>query len=339
MGWRIFITTVIFTLLMGTNASAQRRVDVSIEGLFSFYPLSGYYCKNSLPAVATYVEAWREQGEVHLRVVDSLSWGYRHYCNAVDSTLLPRVMDYIGGELVEADSTMVLRDISDFPQSRSFNEHFASDIEAIKRYFATPLRVFDTTLRYNPYGSSDFESLFHTFQSDITGAELSLFAPTRLDGSLPCELYIRQVVELIHYNNDLVVVEISGRELRQIMERSYSTRYYSVKRGSDDLLRHRSPAYYHLSISGVPHTVNLSKDRGARVENWPLDAKKLYRVAVNSFLGEKYPRVGNYGDYKSLIVEWLRGVVDPFKSEVMADLQPSRLVDEIKQREWQTIVW
>ncbi len=330
---RFFILTAVCLLALSSSVTAQRRVDVSIEGLFAFDPLTGYYCKESLPSVATYIEAWRQESEVLLYIDNRLSWGYRHYCSEVDTTLLLRVSEYLGGEILPRVDSSYLRDISDFPQSRAFNAHFASDIEAIKRYFATPIHRFDSVLSYNPYGDSDFESLFHTFQCDITGADISLFSPPSLTAILPSELYIRQLVELLYFDNELVVVQLSGRQLRDILERSYSTRYYTVKSSSDDLLRINSSHYYHISISDTPHTVNLAKKRGNRVENWKLEADKLYLVALNSFLAKDFEVLRNFGDYKDLIIEWLKVNNNRFSRRILADLQPKRVVDKIIERE------
>ncbi len=335
--------TLFLLLIFPFCAQAQRTIDVVMEGLFPFEPVSGYYVKHSLAPVHTYIQDWRrEEPELLLRIADSLSWGYRHYCGTVDTTLLNRVAEYLSATItapsVGMDTTVVTRDLSDFPQSRAFLDHFSSDIQAIKRYFATPLCHFDSTLAYDPYdGGNDFESLFHTFQCEASGADYSFFAPPRFDATVPRELYIKDVVNLLYYDNDLVVVELSGAELKELMEKSYSRRYYTLGWEEDDLLRFRTPAYLHTSVSGVKFTVNLTKRAGRRIENWPLKNAEIYRVAMNSFLARDFEVTENCGDYKELIIRWLRGCSGKLQKEVQCSLQPARLVQKIEAREKEII--
>ncbi len=328
----ILLTLLFFASLCAT---AQRRIDVVMEGFFPFDPVNGYYLKNSLAPVHTYMEDWRrDEPGLRLCVADSLSWGYRHYCTSVDTTLLPRVMEYLGGSVASVgDTTLRVRDLSDFPQSHSFLDYFASDIQAVKRYFATPLRTFDTVLHYSPYEGNDFEALFHTFQVEVGGADFSFFAPPGFDAKIPRELYIKDVAGLLYYDNDLVVVELSGAQLKELMERSYGRRYYTLSWEEDDLLRFRTPAYLHTSLCGVPHTVNLSKRVGRRVENWGLESKRIYRVAMNSFLARDFKVLLNKGDYKELIIRWLKECENPLRERTQSSLQPARIIEKVRSRE------
>ncbi len=310
-----------------------------MEGIFSFNPLNGWYIAESLEPVATYIEDWREEDpSTTLRIKDSLCWGYRHYLSEVDSTLLPRVMNYLDATFIPPTDTIYkYRELSGFPHSRKFKDYFNSDIEAIKRYFATPLQTIDTILTYNAYHDNDFESLFHTFQLDITGADLSLYSPSKLDDKIPQELYIKNIASLLYFDNTLVRVKLTGAELKELMEENYSRRYYRVHDTSDDLLKHRVPAFLHLSLSDTPHTVNLTKRKGRSIENWRLSADSTYTVAMNSFLAKDYDTIEDFGDYKQLLIKWLKTTKNPLRVRTHTTLQPARIVTIIEQREKETI--
>lgn len=328
---------LVLLLAPNTTILAQKRVVVEIEAIFPFEPMYGRYVRKSLPSVATYMEAWRvQEPTITLEIRDSLSWAYRYYILNVDTTLMPRVLSYLDASTC-VDTTLESDDLSDFPQSRSFLEHFDSDVEKIKRFFATPIRLFDSILQYNPYGDSGFEALFHSFQCAVTDAEFSLFSPSKLDLSIPKELYIKHIASILWYDNDLVVVELTGVELRELMESSYARRYYRVRDERSDLLRFRTPAYLHTSLSSVVHTVNLTKKRGSMIENWPLKAEQKYRIAMNSFLARNYKVVARYGDYKMLLINWLKGDNATFNQRVKTSIQPARVVDKIVCRESKTI--
>lgn len=331
--------TIFFIIIFfaSTFASAQKRVTVVVDGLFSFDPISSRYVVRSLAPVASYGEAWRAEGQkVDIMVVDSLSFGYRYYCDYVDTTLKSRVLDYLEAK-IETDTLARVVDISGFPHSRDFLQMFDSDIERVKRYFATPLTIFDTAKVYDPYGPSDFMALFHTFQIEVSGAQLSIVAPTRREAMLQKECYIRHIVNLLRYDNDLVVVKLTGRQIKQLMEESYSRRYYQIKDASSDLLKIFTPAYLYQSIAPVAHTVNITKPAGHRVENWPLDNDTIYSVALNSFAARDIEGAQRVGEYKPLMLNWLVDSKNPIRVRENYNLQPARIVEQIVGREAKTI--
>lgn len=340
---QIFALLAIFTFSCSTFCGAQssepKKVDVKIEGLFSFDPLSGWYIDESLESVSTYIKSWREETpDLRFCIYDSLRWGYAHYLSEVDTTLLPRVLEYLDAERVDLKDTLAVgslryKDLSLFSKDREFEEYFNSDIQAIKRYYATPVAQFDTVLKYNPFDGGNFENLFHSFQSEVSGAELSVFSPSRLTASLPKECYVKDLVSVLYYDNDLVVVEMSGKELKEYMEAAYSRKYYRVRDESDDLLKYKTPAFLFTSLGGVPHTVNLTKSAGKVIENWGLTDDRIYSVAINSFLARDMKVVRVCGDYKTLMLRWLKTTENFFKIKVEADLQPQRIVENIAKRE------
>lgn len=331
---RIFFA---FFLFFSIVAAAQKRVTVIADGLFPFDPISGRYVARSIAPAVTYVEAWRAEGQVvDVKVIDSLSFGYRHYCQQVDTTLKNRVLSYLDAK-VETDTTIRPVDISGFPQDQLFLQSFDSDIERIKRYFATPLRLFDTSAVYDPYAPCDFMALFHTFQIESSSADLSIVAPPRLEVMLQKECYIKHIDNMLRFENELVVVRLSGSQIKKIMEESYARKFYQVRVEESDLLRIFTPAYLYQSISSVPHTINLTKPAGRRIENWPLADNTIYSVAFNSFAARQLPIDRKIGDYKTLMINWLKTTDNPFLVRENFQLQPARIVEKIVEREVRTI--
>lgn len=329
----IFIIFLFFPLL----ATAQKQVTVVVDGLFSFDPITSRYVVRSMAPISTYVQAWRAEGQrVDISVVDSLSFGYRYYCGQVDTTLKNRVLSYVGAT-IQVDTSVRISDISGFSHSADFLAIFDSDIERIKRFYATPIAIFDTSKVYDPYAPCDFMALFHTFQIEASGADLSIVAPPRRDVSLHKECYIKQLVSLLRYDNDLLVVKLTGRQIKDMMEDSYQRRYYQIKNEGSDLLRIFTPAYLYSSIAPVAHTVNLTKPAGRRVENWPLADDTIYSVAINSFLARDIVGGEVVGEYKTLLINWLRDARNPFRVRENYQLQPARVVERIVDRERKTI--
>lgn len=320
------------------TVAAQRTVEVAPEAIFPFDPLSGRYVKHSLAPVATYIAAWREEGsEVMVSVSDSaLSAGYRIYLDVVDSTLMDRVRHYLDAKKSDTLASPITEAIYEFPQSREFLSHFDSDIERVKRFFATPLAIRDSAAMFDPYAPSDFSRLFHDFQLTATMADLSLFAPTTLDATIARELFVKTIFSLFPFDNQLTVIQLSGREIRALLEKIYSTRYFTLKNDRSDLLRHRLPAYLHSSLAGVLYDVNLTKPEGERIENLSLEPDTIYSIATNSFAARDIKQKVHYGDYKTLLIKYLQNQRIPKSSEKWT-LKPERWVREIKLREIDTI--
>lgn len=341
---RSILVSILSLCVLIAFGQEVRRVKVAPEALFSFDPISGRYVKNSLPSVATYIEAWREQGEVEILVsLARLSRGYTIYNKLGDSTLLPRVSEYLGAQKVATDTTGLNSDkIYDFPQSRTFNEFFATDVERIKHFYSTPLRKFVDRQEFNPYASGDFSGLMHDFQLTVSGADLSVFAPPRLDAALPAEIYISSIFSLFYFDNQLVVVELTGREIKKMLEDIYGARFYVLKNEQSDLLRSTLPPSMHASLAGAPFEVNLTRPPGSRIEGLRLDDKPNYRVVMNSFAAQRLGKaIVEIGDYKTLLIKYL-------KSEKLIEnreqwrLKPERWVREIEAREriengWQNV--
>lgn len=332
---RSILVSILSLCILIALGQEVKRVKVAPEALFSFDPISGRYVKNSLPSVATYIEAWREQGDLELVVsLARLSKGYTIYNRLGDSTLIGRAIEYLGAQKVATDTAGLNSDkIYDFPQSKTFNEFFAADVERIKHFYSTPLHQFVDRQQFNPYTPSDFSGLMHDFQLTVSGADLSVFAPPRLDAALPAETYISSIFSLFYFDNQLVIIEMTGREIKKMLEDIYGARFYVLKNEQSDLLRSTLPPSMHASLAGAAYEVNLTRPQGSRIEGLGLDAKQNYRVTMNSFAAQRLDKdVVDIGDYKMLLVKYLKEK-KPIENREQWRLKPERWAREIEVRE------
>lgn len=331
---RIFF---LFFLVAPLVCSAQKAICVTIDSFFPFDPSSGRYSARSLAPVHSYCNAWRAEGsDVKLFLRDSLWFGYRFYCQSVDTTLYGRVLDYLEAQPT-LDTTLQAVDVSGFPPSKDFLTFFDSDIERIKRIFATPISQFDTILRFDPYSSSRFTSLFHSFQLELSGAQLSIFTPPYINAQLPAQCFIKHIASMFRFDNQLVVVEMSGAQIKQMLEQSYARRFYQLTDQRSDLLRTWASSLWHQSLAPTRFTVNLTKGEGRKIENWPLDNHTIYSVALNSYLAREMSVLRSVGDYKTLLINWLLSAPNVNSVTENYQLQPLRYVEQIVGREERTI--
>ncbi len=303
--------------------------------------------------------------------------GYKAYmASSGDSTLLHKIETYMGvnpaaaesfqlethlpdslkrGEILVIDKTEFFGDvsfetkvvdISEFPLSRDFMDSFDQDIQKLRLRFASPITQLDTsfTTRDCYFGPSLLAGLFHRYQLERTGADYSLFAPPRFDATWGAgDLYIKDVYRMLGYDNELVVVECSGALLLEFLEEVYFSRYYNIKRSSDDLVRTKTPYFFHESLAGSPYMVNLTKGEGQRIENHNIQASEKYKVAINSFRAKWFISKGcsseSFGDYRLEFLGWLSGLenFEALESVEQWRTLPEALSSEIAQRERKTI--
>jgi len=175
--------------------------------------------------------------------------------------------------------------------------------------------------------------LVHAAQLAASGAQLSLAAPLSAGRvSFPAgEVTVRFAHALYTYPNTLVVVRLTGAQLRDVLEHAVAgwTGVECAPGGSCTALRDPdTPPYAYDTLEGADYVVDLSAPVGQRVRSLrvagrPIDLHESFTVAVNSYRaagGGSYPhlataeRVGEVArPMVDLIVDYVRrrGEVEP----------------------------
>lgn len=374
-----FFLIIFFSIISFTGLAQQQRLIVyGGSPWFPFDPLSGSYQKGSLAQLAGYVDAWREELDaenVFLAESDNflktMPDGYKAFLAASDSTLLRSIRDYmevtpidtvkfpINGhrpDTLRGRNVLVIDrwdffgevtfeskivDVGEFPSSKDFLTRMDRGVQSVRRYMSTQIKVLDTvyTTRDCYFGPSRLAGLFHSFQRDVSGADISLFAPPRLDRTWDAgELFVKDVYGMLVYDNDLSVVEATGAQVLEFMEEVHADRYYTMKRASDDLVRIKTPYFFQESAAGMEYWVNVTKSKGSRIENHNIDRNRRYKIAINSFRAKWFTDKGcrshNIGEYRLLFLKWLNDSPTMDYSTVEQwRVVPERWVGEAARRE------
>ncbi|MDE6859135.1 MAG: 5'-nucleotidase C-terminal domain-containing protein [Duncaniella sp.] len=163
----------------------------------------------------------------------------------------------------------------------------------------------DFSVRDAYFGPSAFMDLLHDLQLEISGAEISLAAPLSFDALIKKgDLHMSDMFTLYKYENMLYTMELTGQEIKDYLEMSYSLWTDVMKSPDDHLLlfakgdpakgdyaKLENPAYNFDSASGIIYTVDVTKPRGEKIniismaDGTPFHADKTYKVAVNSYRG------------------------------------------------------
>jgi 2',3'-cyclic-nucleotide 2'-phosphodiesterase / 3'-nucleotidase len=145
---------------------------------------------------------------------------------------------------------------------------------------ATESRLHDTALL----------DLIQRVQLEAGSADVSLAASFNLNARIPQgPVTVRDVYGLYHYENTLVVVELTGAQLKQALE--HSARYfrsYEPGKTAAELIDERIPGYNFDVAAGVSYEIDLTRPLGERIVNLrfgnqPLDPARKLRVAINNY--------------------------------------------------------
>jgi len=200
-----------------------------------------------------------------------------------------------------SDFTVKTVDISGFPADAEYMEHFQQLYDSVRAFYDTPIATLADTLRQSGalFGPTAYTALFHRFQLEITRAEVSFFAPPLTDDVIPAgEITGADLLRRFRYENHLMVLRLTGKEIQQYIEYAYGLRYNTMRRLTDDLLRmsrdrdgvlQLRTAVYNLDEAfGVDYQVDVSRPQGRRVkvtgmsDGTPFRTDHTYRVVLNS---------------------------------------------------------
>ena len=206
-----------------------------------------------------------------------------------------------------------LIDSKNYEPDPGFLKEFNSQFEEVKKYVSKEIGVFSETIssRDALFGDSPFVDLIHTIQLDISDAEISLAAPLTFNTEIKKgKIYVKDMFKLYRYENLLYTMNLSGKEIKEILEYSAGKWFNQMKDENDDLLQFRkdkngklkwsersnSPMlegrfYNFESAEGINYTVDVSKPVGERItitsmsDGSNFDLNKMYKVALNSYRG------------------------------------------------------
>jgi len=140
--------------------------------------------------------------------------------------------------------------------------------------------------------------LIQRVQMDVGKADVSMAAvfnpEARIDKGA---VSVRDIAGLYVYENTLVVLEVTGQQLKDALE--HSAKYflpYQAGKTPAELIDPKIPAYNFDIAEGVTYTLNISKPHGQRIENLEFEGKPLtpdrkLRLATNNY------RVNGGGGY------------------------------------------
>ena len=227
--------------------------------------------------------------------------------NALNVAVANVKMTYENGQLRHKDINGDIVSVRKEPIDEAMTNHFANDIERIKKYVSRRIGRFENSIstRESYFGNSAFVDFIHSLQLQITGAEISFNAPLALDSKIDAgEITVADMFNLYRFENQLYVLNMTGREIKGHLEESYD-RWVNTMKGPEDhllLLNEQSKGdqqrlgfknytFNFDSAAGIDYLVDVTKPNGQKVKILKMsngeafDENKTYKVVMNSYRG------------------------------------------------------
>ncbi|MCR5326970.1 MAG: 5'-nucleotidase C-terminal domain-containing protein [Bacteroidales bacterium] len=183
-------------------------------------------------------------------------------------------------------------------------ERFDPEFQAVKAFTVRPVGELEMPLRMRDAytGMCDYIDLLHTVQLEASGALVSIAAPLTYNGYIPAgQLVFNDMFTIYPFENQLFVLRLTGREIKDLMEYSYD--HWICTPGEHVLKIANAPdprtgankwsfvnrSYNFDSAAGISYTVDVTKPAGSRVviesladgSTFKMDG--VYTVAMTSY--------------------------------------------------------
>ena len=200
---------------------------------------------------------------------------------------------------------------ADYTPDTEFVDKFKSYHEQVAAFVDEVIGNSSKTItsRDSYFGSSAFVDMIHRLQLELTEADISFAAPLSFDVEISeGAVTVSDMFKLYRFENMLYTMILSGEEITNFLEYSYSGWFNTIKTANDYALKFRTdqngkielqngrawlknPAYNFDSAAGIDYVVDLTKPEGSRVtilqmtNGAPFEIGKQYKVAINSYRG------------------------------------------------------
>lgn len=191
-----------------------------------------------------------------------------------------------------------LVDMKGYEPDQEYMNAFSSHFERINRYVNRTIGTSPHEARMTDaiFGPSRLVDFIHQMQLDVSGAKISFAAPLS-DVTLPeGEVKIRDIYRLMPYENTLYILWLTGREVKDYLEMSYSQWTNQMKQKEDHLLlltNDNSTLQYHYhnfdSAAGIIYEVDVTQPIGKKIsikqmaDGTPFNPSAKYMVVMNSY--------------------------------------------------------
>lgn len=194
-------------------------------------------------------------------------------------------------------------------------KRFHSQFSEVKKFTNQKVGVIEKgfSSRDAFFGPSEYLELIHRVQLIESGAEISFAAPLSFDINIKAgDLNFQDMLNIYPFENQLYVMSLTGKEIVDYLEFSYSNWVFTMNSPDDKMLmiqkRSNSTLYSFInrtynfdSASGIFYEVDLTKPIGQRVTVKSMsngnrfEMGRYYNVALSSYRANGGGEILEYG--------------------------------------------
>ena len=277
-----------------------------------------------------------------------------------------------GGKVVSKELSADLLALDKKKVDEEMKALFRPEYEAVKAFTLKEVGELKSDLRTRDAyrGMSDYINLIHTLSLSCAPAQISFAAPLTFNGFVKAgTLVYNDLFTIYPFENQLFVVKMTGKEIKDYMEASYDSWINTIGRGQDHVLKivnaadprtgqkrwsFENRSYNFDSTGGMIYDVDVTKPMGERViikslaDGSAFDPAQTYNVAMTSYrasgggglmaaagidtdkIGERV--VEYYPEIRNILYDYLveNGSIDPAKTGDKAVIGEWKFVPEKK---------
>lgn len=185
-----------------------------------------------------------------------------------------------------------------------FMTEFKPQLDTLKQFVSHKLGTLDEDIPIMPayFGPSSFIDAIHYVQLQLTGASISFSAPFSMTAYVKKgDFTVSDLFNLYKYENKLYVMQLTGKEIKNYLEESYSRWFNQMHSPNDHLFllkeeENNNTSFLNLafnfdSAAGLYYTVDVTKPKGEKIQiqkmanGEPFFMDKTYEVVLNSYRG------------------------------------------------------
>lgn len=201
-----------------------------------------------------------------------------------------------------------LTDVNSYIPDTDFMATFTPQMHTIFDYVVQPVGFLSEPISSEDsyFGPSKLIDLIHELQLEYTGADVSFAAPISSSTSIKAgPIHMNDLFSLYKYENSLYTMELTGKEIKDYLDFSYSLWTDQLKDSTDHLMLFKkhfdngeslraslvNPPYNFDSAAGIKYQVDVTKPAGEKVtiismaDGTPFDLDKTYKVVLTSYRG------------------------------------------------------
>lgn len=212
-----------------------------------------------------------------------------------------------GGKVVAKSHSTELIPVDPHRIDAQMEKTFHEDYQAVQVFTTQEVGELKVDMRTRDAyrGMCDYVNLVHTLGLGCAPAQISIAAPLTYDGFVKGgTLIYKDLFTIYPFENQLYVVKMSGKEIKDYLEASYNRWIVTATKPTDHVLnivRKDDPrtgqqgwsfierAYNFDSAAGIDYTVDVTKPYGSRVtissmaDGKPFSMDETYNVAMTSY--------------------------------------------------------